>query len=307
MKKILVFCDPGIDDSLAIMYAILHPEIELVGIVASYGNVTRETATTNAAYLVQLAGKNDITIISGASKPIKEEELVFYPEIHGGDGIGPISLPNNLQHQSYSFDAIRLIIEKYRNELVIVELGRPTTLATVFILFPDHIEMVHSFYMMGGAFFIPGNATALAEANFNGDPAAANLVLNNAHNLTLTPLNVTKYAILTQEIIDKVANNKKNIFSFIIKPIFQYYYAFYQKSAPGISGAPIHDLLTMMLVVHPEIAHYINHDVMVIEGTDAKGMSYIDYRSPSKTGKTKVAISLEYELFIEKFKNIMLH
>ncbi|MBN6205159.1 nucleoside hydrolase [Ralstonia pickettii] len=306
MKKVLLFCDPGIDDSLAIMYAMLHPGIELVGIVASYGNVTREEATANAAYLVQLAGRNDIAIIPGTSKPIKGENIVFYPEIHGKDGIGPIRPPSNFQYHASPFDVIRLLIERYRNELIIVELGRPTTLATVFSLFPNHIELVQSFYMMGGAFFIPGNATALAEANFYGDPVAANLVLSTAHNLTLTPLNATQFAILTQEIVDAIANNKKNIYSFMVDPIFKYYYAFYKKKMPSIPGAPIHDLFTMMLVNHPEIADYIKYDVKVIEGTEAEGMSYIDYRPTSKTGKTKVAVNLDYALFIEKFKYIML-
>lgn len=306
MKKVLLFCDPGIDDSLAIMYAMLHPNIELVGIVTSYGNVSRKEATTNAAYLTWLAGRSDIAIIPGASMPMNEEDLVFYPEIHGEDGIGPISPPNNFQFQTYSMDMVRLLIEKYRNELVIVDLGRPTTLAIVFTLFPNHIEMVHSFYLMGGAFFIPGNATALAEANFYGDPAATNFVLNSAHNLTLTPLNATQSAILTQDIVNVISNNKENNYSFMINDIFKYYYAFYKKSTPGIPGAPIHDLLTIMLVNDPEIADYINYDVKVIEDADAKGMSYIDYRPASKAGKTKIAVKLHYELFIEKVKSIML-
>ncbi len=164
-EKILLFCDPGIDDSLAIMYTMLDPEIELVGIVSSYGNVTKEQATANAAHLVQLAGRNDIPIIPGASQPVQQEDVTFYPEIHG-EGIGPIRPPSNMQYQTYPFDTIRLIIERYRDELIIVDTGRSTSLATAFILFPDQLKMVHSFYVMGGAFFVPGNVTALAEANF---------------------------------------------------------------------------------------------------------------------------------------------
>lgn len=147
------------------MYTMLDPEIELVGIVSSYGNVTKEQATANAAHLVQLAGRNDIPIIPGASQPVQQEDVTFYPEIHG-EGIGPIRPPSNMQYQTYPFDTIRLIIERYRDELIIVDTGRSTSLATAFILFPDQLKMVHSFYVMGGAFFVPGNVTALAEANF---------------------------------------------------------------------------------------------------------------------------------------------
>lgn len=117
------------------MYAILDPEIELVGIVASYGNVTQDQATANAAYLIELAGRSDIPVIPGASMPVTEEETVFYPEIHGQEGIGPIQPPENFQYRIYPFDMIRHIIEKYKDEVIIVDTGRSTTLATAFILF----------------------------------------------------------------------------------------------------------------------------------------------------------------------------
>lgn len=304
-KKILLFCDPGIDDSLAIMYAILDPEIELIGIVASYGNVTKEQATANAAYLLELAGRSDIPVIPGASMPVTEEAMRFYPEIHGGNGIGPIQPPSNFQYQIYPFDTIRFIIEKYKNELIIVDTGRSTTLANVFILFPEYIKMVQSFYVMGGAFFVPGNATALAEANFYGDPNSSNFVLKYAHNLTITPLNVTQYAVLTEEMVEAISKNEKNFYSFMLEPIFKYYYEFYKKSVPGIQGAPIHDLLTIMVVKNPSIVDYIFYDASVIESTEAKGMSYIDYRPTSKKGKTRIAVKLHYDAFIEELSGVM--
>lgn len=76
-KKILLFCDPGIDDSLAIMYTLLHPDLELVGLVTSYGNVTKKQATENAAYLLQLAGKTNIPIIPGAALPIQQQDVTY--------------------------------------------------------------------------------------------------------------------------------------------------------------------------------------------------------------------------------------
>ncbi|WP_285842531.1 nucleoside hydrolase [Ureibacillus chungkukjangi] len=301
-----MFCDPGIDDSLAIMYAILDPEIELVGIVASYGNVTKDQATANAAYLLELAGRSDIPVIPGASMPVTEEETVFYPEIHGQEGIGPIQPPENFQYRIYPFDMIRHIIEKYKDEVIIVDTGRSTTLATAFILFPEYIEMVNSFYVMGGAFFVPGNATALAEANFYGDPTSSNFVLKYAHNLTITPLNVTQQAVLTEEMVRAISNNDKNMYANLLEPIFQYYFDFYKKSVPGIQGAPIHDLLTVMVVKNPSIVEYIYYDATVIEATEAKGMSYIDYRPTAEKGKTRIAVKLHYEAFIEELRKVML-
>ncbi|WP_163531361.1 nucleoside hydrolase [Halobacillus ihumii] len=305
-KKILLFCDPGIDDSLAIMYTMLDPELELVGIVTSYGNVTQDQATANAAYLVQLAGKNNIPIIPGASTPVQEDEVTFYPEIHGEEGIGPIQPPRNMQYQIYPFDTIRLIIERYKNELIIVDTGRSTTLATAFILFPDQLKMVHSFYVMGGAFFVPGNVTPLAEANFFGDPTSSNYVVKNAHNLTITPLNVTQFAIITPDIVEDISKNKNNVYASIMAPVFEFYYDFYKETVPGILGAPIHDLLTIIIIKNPAIVDYIYYNANVVEGIEARGMSYIDLRPTSKTGETSIAIQLHYEAFIGEFSKVML-
>lgn len=306
--KILLFGDPGIDDSFAIIYALLNPKIELVGIVTSYGNVTKEQATANAQYLLQLANKKDIPIIPGAASPVEEEEVIFYPEIHGQNGIGPIRPPSNLQYQVYPFDTIRSIINQYPNELVIVDLGRSTSLATAFILFDEEIKKVKAFYVMGGAFFVPGNATPLAEANFYGDPKSSNYVLKKAHNLTITPLNVTQYALITPDMVQTLIQESDSPFAFLLSPIFEYYFESYQKKTPGIEGAPIHDLLTLMIVTAPSIAEYVFYDAKVIDGTgEAEGMSYIDIRPGSPIGKTRIAVKLDYEKFVEEFFKVMLN
>ncbi|MFJ8236143.1 nucleoside hydrolase [Ureibacillus sp. NPDC094379] len=292
------------------MYSILDPDLELVGIVTSYGNVTKEQATATAAYLLKLGGANGIPIIPGASKPVQEEgPPPIYPEIHGRDGLGPIEIPPNFQYQqiTYPFDTIRVLIERYKDELIIVDTGRSTSLAIAFILFPEYMKMVHSFYIMGGALFMPGNASALAEANFHGDPTASNIIVKTAHNLTITPLNVTQHAILTRDMVEAISKNKHNAFASLMMPIFDFYYNFYKKREPSLQGAPIHDLLTMMVVKNPTIVDYINYDATVVEDDEeVKGMFYIDYRPNSKKGKTKIAVNLHYEEFIKEFNRVML-
>jgi purine nucleosidase len=306
-KKILLFADPGIDDSLAIIYTLLNPQIDLVGIVTSYGNVTKEQASANAYYLLQLANRTDIPVIPGAARPVQQEEIIFYPEIHG-KGIGPIQPPSDMQYHVYPFDTIKHLINQYPNELIIVDTGRSTSLATAFILFNDEIKKVKEFYVMGGAFFVPGNVTALAEANFHGDPTSSNYVLKFARNLTIVPLNATQNAILTSDMVLKLKNKADSPFEFLLSPIFEYYYQAYQKLVPGIQGAPIHDLLAIMLVSDPSIVDYANYDAIVIDdSTEAKGFSYIDIRPGSKKGKTRIAVKLHYHKFIDNFFKVMLH
>lgn len=308
-EKILLFADPGIDDSLAIIYALLNPNIEIVGIVTSYGNVSKEQATANAYYLLQLANQTQIPIIPGAATSVEQEEAsnIYYPEIHGAEGMGPIRPPSNLQYQVHSFETIRSIINLYPNEIVIVDTGRSTSLATAFLLFNEEIKNVKAFYLMGGAFFVPGNVTALAEANFYGDPTATNYVLTHAHNLTITPLNVTQYALLTSEMVQRLAQEGNTPFGALLSPIFEFYYNAYQKNIPNIQGAPIHDLLTVMIVANPTIVEYVYYDPKVINGdSEAKGMSFIDIRPTSPKGKTRIAVKLDYEKFVEEFFNVML-
>lgn len=306
--KVLLFGDPGIDDSFAIIYALLNPKIELVGIVTGYGNVTKEQATANAFYLLHLVNKKDVPIIPGAASPVEEEDVIYYPEIHGTNGLGPIRPPSNLKFQVQPFDTIREIINQHENELVIVDIGRSTSLATAFILFNEDIKKVKAFYVMGGAFFVPGNVTPLAEANFYGDPKSSNYILENAHQLTLTPLNVTQYTIITTEIVETIIQQTNTPYSFLLSPLFEYYFTSYKKKTPGLQGAPIHDLLPLMVISNPSVAEYVYYDAKVIDGPgEARGMSYIDIRPGSPTGKTRIAIKLNYEKFVEDFLEVMLH
>ncbi|WP_353958405.1 nucleoside hydrolase [Bacillus sp. DX4.1] len=309
MKKILFLGDPGIDDSLAIMYGLLHPEIEIVGIVTGYGNVKQEKATSNAAYLLQLAGREDIPIIKGAKMPLSGEFITYYPEIHGPEGLGPIRPPKTIRPNIKPFCEIFDIINRYKNEIIFVDAGRSTSLATAFILERDVMKNVKEYYSMGGAFLVPGNVTPVAEANFHGDAIAANLVMQHAKNLTLIPLNVTNEAIITPETVKYIAKHSKTQFNKLIEPIFKYYYKAYQKMHPRISGSPIHDVVTMMAIVNPSFIEYVYRRVDIdLEGS-AEGESIADFR-PQPDAKAlqnwvRIGWSLNYKKFLENFVRIM--
>jgi purine nucleosidase len=135
-KNVLLFSDFGIDDFVAVIFAFFSEEINIVGIVADYGNVSREDAVRNAAYLSELTGQN-IPVFSGAVLPLTGEVPVFYPDVHGIEGLGPI-IPNleNSNSLFENFDDFKELIEKYENNITIVNVGRLSSLATAFILYP---------------------------------------------------------------------------------------------------------------------------------------------------------------------------
>ena len=252
LGKVLFFGDPGIDDSFAIMYGLLHPEIEIVGIVTGYGNVEHIHAAHNAAYILQLANRQDIPVISGATKPLTEEITTYYPEIHGAEGLGPIHVPENvLSIPIYNFGSIAAILIKYGKDLTIVDVGRSTSLAIAFNLWNDLMLNVKGIYFMGGVFLEVGNVTPLAEANVYGDPIASKIVFHQAKNLLIFPLNVTNKAVLTPNVFDYIQANSKNPFHTIMKPMYDYYFSAYQKLNPSIEGPLLHDVVAISGLVNP--------------------------------------------------------
>ena len=117
MKKVLFFFFFCIDDSLAILYGLLHHESEVVGIVTGYGNVTQEQTTSNAAYLMKLAGREDIPIINGAKMPLSGELTTYYPEIHGSEGLGPIRPPKTIRPDIKPFCTIFYFSERNNKKI----------------------------------------------------------------------------------------------------------------------------------------------------------------------------------------------
>lgn len=301
--NVLMIADPGIDDSFAIMYALLNPQINLLGIVSGYGNTPKEKSVMNTAYLLNLAGRDDIPIIAGAAGPLSGEPVRYYPEIHGKEGLGPIKPPENIKNvKVYDINKIFEIVNQYKGNIVIVSVGRLTELALMFILYGSNaLKDVNAFYIMGGAFLVPGNITAEAEANFYVDPIAANMVMEKAQNIYLHPLNITNKAIITPEIIDFLSVNSPTPFRPLIKPAFDYYFKAYQKNVPGIKGAPLHDVIPLMALTNPDLVKYISRRVRVEEFGTAKGKSIADFRPKPDQEPPQTLDYIGMEMDIQKF------
>ncbi|SEP92958.1 purine nucleosidase [Virgibacillus subterraneus] len=310
-QKVLVFGDIGIDDTVGLIYSYFNDEIDVVGVVADYGNIAREKALANVHYIRNLYNVAEvIEVFGGAEIPMTGETPVYFPEIHGKYGLGPIIPPEVEDGEVIeNFFGIIDIIEKYQDELIIVNIGRLTSLATMFILYQERMRNVKGFYIMGGAFWVPGNVTAVSEANFHGDPIAAQIVLKYAHNLAIIPLNVTSEAIATPRMvdyIDRVGDTK------IIKSLLDYYYSFYKERNPNIQGSPLHDVLTLMATIHEDMLGYRKLPVQIVQVQNgvARGQSIADNRpfANTETEKKKlhrIAFELDYKKFYTNFMTVM--
>jgi purine nucleosidase len=301
--NVLIIADPGIDDSFAIMYGLLNPNVNIVGIVSGYGNTPKEKSVMNTAYLLNLAGRDDIPIIAGTAGPLSGEPVQYYPEIHGKEGLGPIKPPDTLKNvKVYDINKILEIVNQYKGNIIIVSVGRLTELALMFILYGNHaLKDVNAFYIMGGAFLVPGNITSEAEANFYVDSIAASMVMEKAHNIFLHPLNITNKAIITPEIINFLSENSPTPFRALLKPAYDYYFQAYQKNVPGIKGAPLHDVVPLMALTNPELVKYISRRVRVEEFGKAKGKSIADFRPKPDLEPQETLDHIGLEMDIQKF------
>jgi purine nucleosidase len=313
MKNVLFFSDFGVDDYVALSYAFFNKEINIVGVVADYGNVSKQDAVRNAAYIQKITGITTIPVFGGAELPLTGESPQFYPEVHGLEGLGPIIPDLEVSGFFENFEGVKDLIEKYKNDIYIVNVGRLSSLATAFILFPNAMKDVKEFYIMGGAYLTAGNVTPMAEANIFGDPYAANIVFNFAHKmLHILPLDVTKSAIVTPALIDQLHahyQSTNSVMGLLVKPMVDYYYKFYKSMNPNISGSPLHDLLTLWSLTDKADITFVEVPTkIIVDNGDAFGQSIADFRETKEKAKWpihKVALKFNYQAFIRDFYESM--
>lgn len=193
-------CDTGIDDSLALAYLLRSPRARLVGISTVSGNTDARRAAVNSLGLLALAGRDDVPVAVGAHHFLEEDYAGGSPHVHGDDGIGGVALPEGGEPVDEDpADLLLRLAREHEGELRLVAIGPLTNLALALRAHPEIASLVHSVTVMGGAALVPGNVTAVAEANIWHDPAAAAEVVAADWDLTLVPLDVTMRHLLTEE------------------------------------------------------------------------------------------------------------
>lgn len=225
-RKVLFDCDPGVDDSIAILFGLRSPELEFVGFTTVFGNTDVENTAQNALRLVELAGKPDIPVAKGAATPYSPLKQPFFGrEVHGEDGLGNTNMPaprGKLQPVS----AAQMIVETIManpGEITLAAVGPLTNLALALRLEPRIVQVVKEVVIMGGAAFCSGNVSAVAEANISNDPLAANMVFRAGWPLTMVGLDVTKKTRMTKDWLEGIFQTGTPVTDFLsrILPCYQ--------------------------------------------------------------------------------------
>jgi len=262
-RKILIDTDPGIDDAMAIFYALESPEFEVVGLTSIFGNADIDVATVNALKLLEIAGRTDIPVARGVDQPLAMPFRGAVAYVHGADGQGDVFLspPTTSVNE---LDAPHFIIQSVLDapgEITLVPLGPLTNIATAFQLEPTLSSKLAGIVLMGGNAFVGGNASPAAEANILNDPEAADIVFGADCQVVMAGLDVTEPTLMTTSDLARIAmfDNPRAQHLAAIVP----FYANFYRQRLGIEGICIHDSTTISYMLAPHLYTWVDYPVRV--------------------------------------------
>ncbi|MEX2442489.1 MAG: nucleoside hydrolase [Alkalispirochaeta sp.] len=250
--NIIIDTDPGIDDAMAVFYALGSPEIKVLGLTTVFGNVATDLATENALRLLEIAGKGEIPVARGASRPLATAYRGAVEFVHGDNGQGgvPLSPPTSRESDSRATQFIIDAVTSRPGEVTLVTLGPLTNLALVLLERPEIVRDVRGVIAMGGNVHVPGNASATAEANIFNDPEAADIVLSADWPVTICGLDVTHRITMTPDDLQRIYRIDTPVGRHLAK-IVPFYHEFYERHV-GSDGIYVHDSTTISYLLHPD-------------------------------------------------------
>ena len=276
---IILDCDPGHDDAMAIVVAARHAE--LLGITAVAGNAPLERTAYNARVMREVLGI-DVPVHSGAERPLVAEASPA-AAVHGVSGLDGADLPAPTRPLD-STDAVAFIIEtcRARDGVWLVPVGPLTNIALALRCAPDLARRIAGISLMGGGSF--GNRTATGEFNIWADPEAAAAVFSYGGPLVMAGLDVTHQFRATPERIEQVAalgrGDRSNRLAALLAELLTFFSGTYRQRSEGIDGAPIHDPLAVLALTHPHLFTSRRRHVEVeTAGALTRGQTVIDERT----------------------------
>ncbi|MEJ5927053.1 nucleoside hydrolase [Corynebacterium sp. H128] len=298
--KVILDLDTGIDDALALAYALASPEIELIGITGTFGNVTTAQGVANTRAILQLFGRSDIPVYAGAVHAIAAdsfEVLDISRFIHGENGIANVAVP---VLSGEAPDAIEFLVEAAatHDDLIIVATGPLTNLALALQRDPAFAKT--QVVIMGGALTVPGNVTAWSEANIAQDPDAADAVFRSGMDVTMIGLDVTLQTLLSKS--DTAQWRGAGERAEFLADITDYYIDAYATTSPQLGGCGLHDPLAVAVAVDPTLALFLPIHLTVDTTGPTRGRTIGDATKRGPEGAvTRVAVAVEKERFHHEF------
>ena len=306
-RKMILDLDTGVDDALAIAYALADPEVDLIGIVSSYGNNLLDVCAENSLKLLELLGHTDITVYKGLPHSCTTEHfdvMQVSKDIHGDNGIGDVELPapsRALEEQS-GVDFYIEAAHKYGKDLIIIPTGPMTNLAAALKKDPEIADLIGNVTFMGGALTVEGNVTPVAEANINQDPKAADEVMKSNLPLTMVGLDVTLRTLLTKNETKQwrelgTASGKA------FADITDFYIDAYYNLDIDKRGCALHDPLAVGVGIDPSFVSTISLFMKVVyqEGPYYGRTIGDNAKLNDPNPNVKVAVNVDKERYLKAF------
>jgi inosine-uridine nucleoside N-ribohydrolase len=253
---ILIDCDTGVDDALALMLAAHSPELSILGVTSVAGNISSAEAALNSSYVLRQVGRPDVPVVSGAAVSLGGREPDPVPHIHGPDGLGgvrPGAFPSAVHRGAGSAtDFILSLAREMSGKLTIVATGPLTNIALALRADPRAMRSVGRLIVMGGALRVLGNITPHAEFNVHCDPLAFGEVMSFGIPTTLFPLDVTETVTLLTGDLDLSRGISAAKLKFL-RDISDVYRQFHRTTC-GADGCYVHDALTIAWLIDPSLA-----------------------------------------------------
>lgn len=298
VHKIILDCDPGHDDAIAIVLAHGSPEIELLALTTVAGNQTLAKVTHNALVMATVCGITDVPIAAGADRPLVRPPRTA-PSIHGETGLDGPDLPEptvTLDPRHAVDLIIGTVLAHDPGSVTLVPIGPLTNIALAARRCPEIVGRVAGVVLMGGG-HTKGNATAAAEFNILCDPEAAHIVFTAGWPVTQIGLDLTHQALATDDVVARIAAVGTPLAGFLRDVLVTFGENY--RAAHGFSAPPVHDPCAVARVIDPAVlTTRAAHVDVELTGTHTTGMTVTDFRGRDGAAlDTQVAIELDTERF----------
>ena len=278
--KMILDCDTGVDDTMAIMYAALHPDIDLLAVGTVWGNVEAERGTRNTLRVLDIVGCGDVPVAQGAAGPLLGGPTEYAYHVHGDDGQGNAgdTEPVRAAEPTTAAQQIIDIVRKYPGEVWLVPVGPLTNIATALALDPELPKLVAGVSLMGGSAAAPGNVSFVAEANIWHDAEAAQAVFAAKWPVVMAGLDVTMKVLITAEHRDRMlAGGPAGQY---MGRIIEFYGEFYRDVVFGDWSCAMHDSIAVAAAaghLDVQLAPVVNVEVDTTGGP-GHGQTLVDLR-----------------------------
>jgi inosine-uridine nucleoside N-ribohydrolase len=293
-RKILIDCDPGHDDAVALLFAARH--LDLIGVTTVHGNNDLDNITRNALAVLELGGI-EVPLARGCAEPLATPNAGT-AEVHGSTGLDGVTLPEPSRRpiDTHAVDFIIEMASRHRGELVLATIGPETNIALALRREPRLKQWLTEIAVMGGSTG-NGNVTAAAEWNIHCDPEAAWAVFTSGIPIRMVGLNITRKTGLDQDDIDRLCRSGRKVAG-VIAGLLEFYLANQRRRSGTI--APMHDVCAVLPYVHTGLIEYTHARVEIeLKGTHTRGMTLCDLRpaalaaGPKRTPPPNALVAIE--------------